>query len=164
MQLGEGFAGTGADAAHLNTVLGTRTGPVGTAWATALATPREGHVPFVAVVAPNLPVKPMTLFVNKAAISSEEHGRLTWGAAQAGVASGVCDAVGEGVIAPGQIEDICLIAAVWVDPAASDEEAVFINNRAATSAALRAGAQHLPRLAEVLAAAAEPRNPYFRRG
>ena len=65
-QVGEGFAGTGADVAHVNTVLGRKGGPVETAWAVALATPRPGHLPFVAVLQPGLPVKPMTLFVNKA--------------------------------------------------------------------------------------------------
>ena len=37
MQLGEAFVGEGANAAHVNTVLGGRDGSVGTAWATALA-------------------------------------------------------------------------------------------------------------------------------
>ena len=92
-QYGESFVGDGADAAHINTVLGRRDGPVGTAWATALATPSAGHTPFVAVLRPGLPVQPFTLFVNKAAIADDEHGRLTWGAAQAGVAKGVAYAV-----------------------------------------------------------------------
>jgi 5,6,7,8-tetrahydromethanopterin hydro-lyase len=35
MLTGESFAGEGADAAHVNTVLGSRSGPVGAAWATA---------------------------------------------------------------------------------------------------------------------------------
>ena len=73
-QVGEGFAGEGADAAHVNTVLGLREGPVGTAWATALATPSAGHTPFLAVVRPNVPVQPPTLFVNKAA-DRERHAR-----------------------------------------------------------------------------------------
>ena len=62
----------------MNTVLGERAGPVGVAWATALATPSAGHTPFVAVVIPGIPVKPMTLFVNKAPIAGDEHGTLTW--------------------------------------------------------------------------------------
>jgi hypothetical protein len=33
----------------------------------------------------------MTLFVNEASIGSDDHGILTWGAAQAGVAGGVAD-------------------------------------------------------------------------
>ena len=84
--IGESFVGEGAEAAHINTVLGGRDGPVGTAWATARAMPRPGHSAFVTVLRPNLPVKALTLFVNKAAIAGEQHGNLTWGAAQAGVA------------------------------------------------------------------------------
>ena len=88
--IGESFVGEGAEAAHVNTVLGGRDGPVGTAWATALAMPRPGHAAFVTILRPNLPVKPLTLFVNKAAMADERHGDLTWGAAQAGVAGGAC--------------------------------------------------------------------------
>ena len=58
--IGEGFAGAGVNAAHVNTVLGDKNGPVGIAWTTALATPRAGHAAFVVVVAPNVPVKPTT--------------------------------------------------------------------------------------------------------
>src|SRR5260221_7718549 len=82
-QIGECFAGEGVDAAHVNTVLGRLGGPVETAWATALATPRPGHAAFVTVLRPNLPVRPPTLFVNKATITDDRHGELTWGAAQA---------------------------------------------------------------------------------
>ena len=52
MLIGESYIGEGAEAAHVNTVLGERAGPVGVAWATALATPSAGHTPFVAVVIP----------------------------------------------------------------------------------------------------------------
>ena len=45
IEIGEGFHGDGANAAHINTVLGLREGPVGTAFATALAQPTPGHVP-----------------------------------------------------------------------------------------------------------------------
>ena len=88
MLIGESFVGEGAEAAHVNTVLGDRHGPVGTAWATALATPRQGHIPFVTALRPSLPVKPLTLFVNKAPVLDDAHANLTWGAAQAGVARG----------------------------------------------------------------------------
>ena len=116
VQIGESFVGQGAEAAHVNTVLGDRQGPVGTAWATALATPRQGHIPFVTVLRPSLPVKPLTLFVNKAPVLDDAHANLTWGAAQAGVAGGVADAVAEGIISEQEAEDLVLIAAVWVNP------------------------------------------------
>ena len=161
IEIGEAFVGRGAEAAHLNTVLGPRAGPVGTAWASALATPSTGHAPFVAVVRPGLPAKPLTLFVNKAAIASEGHARLTWGAAQAGVASGVMDAVAAGVLDAADADSRLLIAAVWVDPEARDADAVYRNNREATRAALEAGRRRLPELAEVLAARARPGNPFY---
>ncbi len=160
-QFGEAFVGEGVDAAHINTVFGGKGGPIETAWVTALATPRPGHAAFVATVAPGIAVQPWTLFVNKAGIESERHGQLTWGAAQAGVAGGVMDAVAADVInrlyTPGRL----LIVAVWVNPEASDEAAVYANNRQATLEALTAGRDNRPSVDDALAAAAHPFNAYF---
>jgi 5,6,7,8-tetrahydromethanopterin hydro-lyase len=161
-QVGEAFVGEPPNAAHVNTVLGRKGGPVETAWATALATPRQGHAAFVVAFQPGLAVKPATLFVNKAAIDGERHGTLTWGAAQAGVARGVTEAVRAGTVSSGDIDDLLLIAAVWVDPNADDEDAVYENNTAATRLALEAGARGLPRLEDVLSAG-EPWSSFFRR-
>ena len=161
MLIGESFIGEGAEAAHVNTVLGDRDGPVGTAWATALATPGPGHTPFVAVLRPGVPAKPMTLFVNKATVAGPGHSELTWGAAQAGVAAGVADAVSEGIVSAADANRLLLIAAVWVNPAAKDADQVYANNRAATRQALRAGAEGLPRIADVLGAAGQPTNPFY---
>ena len=85
-------------------------------------------------------MKPLTLFVNKARIASDAHAPLTWGAAQAGVAGGVIDAVAEGILAEGDLIGVVLVCAVWVDPAARDAALVCANNRQATLDALRAGA------------------------
>ena len=159
--IGEGFAGGGPNAAHLTVVLGRKGGPVETAWATALATPRQGHIPFVVVARPNVAVKPLTLFVNKADVRGELHSSLTWGPAQAGVARGVAEAVTAEVIPAAEVDDLLLIAAVWVDWAADDATAVYEHNARATRDALEAGAKRLPALEDVLAAARAPANPFF---
>jgi 5,6,7,8-tetrahydromethanopterin hydro-lyase len=161
MRIGEAFVGSGAEAAHINTVVGGRDGPVGVAWATALATPTTGHARFLTVLQPGLPVQPPTLFVNKAPIADDRHGALTWGAAQAGVADGVVAALEDGSIDASAVGDLLLIVAVWVDPAATDEAAVHANNRAATAAALAAGTDGRPSV-EDLRAARRAWNPYFR--
>jgi 5,6,7,8-tetrahydromethanopterin hydro-lyase len=161
--IGEGFAGSGPNAAHINTVLGSREGPVGVAWATALATPRAGHASFMVVARPNMPVKPPTLFVNKAEIRGDDHGFLHWGAAQAAVARGVLESVADGTIPPGKVDELVLIAAVWVDWAAADEEEVYANNVEATRVALTSAAEGSPRLEELLAVRSDPQNPFFRR-
>ena len=133
---------------------------MGSAWTTALAMPRAGHIAFVCVLRPGLPVKPFTLFVNKAPLAGPDHERLTWGAAQAGVASGVLWAVAEDVI--DAVDADLLIAAVWVDPGAGDEDAVYENNRRATREALEAGRHQRPDIQDLLAVRDAPWNPFFR--
>jgi 5,6,7,8-tetrahydromethanopterin hydro-lyase len=160
-QFGESFVGEGADAAHVNTVLGEAGGPVETAWVTALATPRAGHVSFVATVTPGTAVRPFTLFVNKATIESDRHAELTWGPAHAGVAAGVMEAVADGIVAAADASELLLIAAVWVNPQAADERLVFENNREATLGALRAGKECRPFVGEAVSARHTPSNAYF---
>lgn len=161
LQIGESFVGDGVNAAHINSVLGDRNGPAGVAWATALASPSAGHVPFVAVLRPSLPVKPMTLFVTKSAPADDAHGVMIWGPAQAGVAAGVADAVADGVIPEAWAETHALIAAVWVNAGADDADEVYRNNRLATATALRNGATGQPSLDRILEARHSPTNPFY---
>lgn len=95
MYIGEGFEGNGVNASHINILLGPRHGAVGQAFASSLAS-QPGHCPFMVVVKPNVPTKPMTLYVNKAEISGELHGNATWGASQAAIAKAVAEALLEG--------------------------------------------------------------------
>lgn len=160
--IGESFVGDGPNAAHTNVVLGRKGGPVETAWATALATPSTGHVPYMTVVRPSVPVKPLTLFVNKAAASGELHERATWGSAQAGLAQGVADAVAEGVVPADEADDLLIIAAVWVNPKVDDLDESFRNQRTAAYRALRAAVESTPTPDEVLdAAKAGVTNPFY---
>ncbi len=160
-EFGESFVGSGADAAHINTVLGAKGGPVETAWTTALATPREGHAAFVTILRPGIPAKPMTLFVNKSTVSEPKHSGLTWGPAQAGVASGVMWAVADGVIEATLVDELLLICAVWVSPEAGDEGAIYANNRDATRLALESGKHRTPTLEEAMAVRDAPLNGYY---
>jgi len=164
MLIGEGFEGSGTSAAHINAVLGDRTSPVGQAWVQALATPSAGHAPFMVVARPGLPVKPFTLFVSKATTSNRDHADVTWGAAQAGVAAGVVEAVSAGIIPTDVAEEALLICAVWVDPGATvaHSDVVFLNNRVATYAALENAGHHRPSVADVLSDDQGIWNPFYR--
>jgi 5,6,7,8-tetrahydromethanopterin hydro-lyase len=128
--IGEAFEGDGADAAHINLILGPKA-ELGSAYALAAASPGPGHLPFQAVVKPNLPAKPATLFVGKALLKDAKHEKLTWGPAQAGVAAGITEAYLAGALPEEAGDDWVAIALVWVDPAAGDAETVFANNHAA---------------------------------
>jgi 5,6,7,8-tetrahydromethanopterin hydro-lyase len=162
VQIGESFVGEGAEAAHINSILGERSGPVGAAWASALATPTRGHAPFVAVMRPGVAVQPPTLFVNKAGIANERHAEMTWGAAQAGVAGGVSDAVAQEIISPDWVGELVVIAAVWVNPKAADAKAVYAYNRSAMCLALLSGLKGGPSVDEVLEDREDPWNPFYR--
>jgi 5,6,7,8-tetrahydromethanopterin hydro-lyase len=150
--IGEHFVGEGPELAHVNVVLGARGTPHETAWTVALATPRAGHVPFLVAHRPGLLLQPPTVFVNKAPITSERHGELTWGAAQAGVAEGVRDALRTGDLPVERAGELLLIAAVWVNPDARDEALVYTNNREATARALARAVTGEPSVQAVLAA------------
>ena len=138
-QFGEASAGSGADSAHTSTVLGVRGGPVEAAWTTALATPSTGFPRLVVNLRPGMPVQPLTMLVPKLAVESDE-ARMLLGPVQAGVAEAVAACVSDGVIDHYDAHRLLLIAAIWLDPKASDEETVFHNQRSACGAALRAGA------------------------
>src|SRR3981081_4276477 len=125
----EAWAGEVPNAAHLNLAVGLKVGPIEQALLAAMALPRSGTIPFFTVLQPNWPVKPFTLFVNKADMRSEEHSRLTWGPAQAGIAGGMLTAVQRGIIAADRVDDYLAIVTVWVDWNADNDEEVYQNNK-----------------------------------
>lgn len=161
LNIGEAFVGEGVNAAHTNVLVGPREGPAGQAFASSLASPSAGHVPFMVVAQPGVPVRPLTLFVNKAAIAGELHGDATWGAAQAGIAVGVHRAVTEGVLPPEAPYEWVIVAAVWVNPGCDDLDQVFANQRDAAHRAIVAAQRQLPSWEQVDQAARAPRNPFY---
>lgn len=161
MFIGESFVGSGANAAHINVMVGPRTGPVGFAWAGALSSPTKGHLPYMVVLQPGIPVKPMTAFINKADLRGEQHETMTWGPAQAGVAKGVQECLLEGVLPPEAENEWCVIAAAWVNWTANDADEVFANNYAAAKGAVIAAMRQEPSLAVVRQAVTQVKNPFY---
>jgi 5,6,7,8-tetrahydromethanopterin hydro-lyase len=114
------------------------------------------------VAQPGVAVTPPTLFVNKAAVEGDQHGLFTWGAAQAGVAAGVGEALRTGVIDVNSTNDLVIVAAVWLNPTANDEEEVYQNQRQAMIDALTNGKNGTPTAADVIKASENVANPFFR--
>jgi 5,6,7,8-tetrahydromethanopterin hydro-lyase len=128
---GEAWAGTVPDGSHVNLVIARRGSPTAAAAASAFASPGPGHAPVMACLGAGNAVRPATIVLNKATIASDLHGRVTWGAAQLGIAAGVMDCVADGVLSQDDAAELVLLVAVWVDPRAADETAVRAANRAA---------------------------------
>ena len=138
-RIGEAWSGEVPNGSHINVVLARRGSPTAAAAAAALASPRPGHVPFLACLSPGVLVRPVTVVVNKSSLSDESRiGPITWGAAQLGIGQGVLDAIADRVLDPCEVAEVVLLVAVWVDPAAHDETAVRHANRAAMRDAIAA--------------------------
>ncbi|WP_024527365.1 formaldehyde-activating enzyme [Serratia fonticola] len=161
MYIGEGFEGNGVNASHINIMIGPRNGVVGQAFASSLASPSQGHCPFMVVIKPNVPAKPMTLYVNKAEIGGELHGNATWGASQAAIAKAVTEALLEGIL-PAQAEDEwCIVTANWVNPGCNDIDEVYRNNYRACTQAIRAAMEKLPTHSQLTQALPQLGNPFY---
>jgi 5,6,7,8-tetrahydromethanopterin hydro-lyase len=95
----------------------------------------------------------VTVFRNKVTIDdiNSPFALMTWGAAQLGVGQGVLDAVADGLLPPESVDELILLAAVWVDPAATDETAVRLANRDAMRSAISdaVSASHADHLARM---------------
>ncbi|MFZ0387749.1 MAG: formaldehyde-activating enzyme [Solirubrobacteraceae bacterium] len=120
----EAFAGNSPDGVHINLVVGRRGGPTAAAAAVTLTSPAPGHVPFLACLRLGTAVRPATIVTNKTTIEDDTLGRLTWGAAQLGIAEAVLDSLAESVVDLSLVDNLVFLVALWLDPAASDETAV----------------------------------------
>jgi 5,6,7,8-tetrahydromethanopterin hydro-lyase len=153
--IGEAWSGEVPNGSHINLVLARRGSPTAAAATAVLASPRPGHLPILACLkGAGTPVRPATIVVNKVTLGSEQLERMTWGAAQLGIAQGVLDAGAEGLLDAEEAADVIVLIAVWVDPDAHDETAVRLANREATRNAI-ADALQPPSAEAVRALAAE---------
>ena len=155
--IGEAWSGKVPNGSHINLVFARRGSPTAAAAAAVLASPRPGHIPILACLkGAGTPVRPATIVVNKVTIEGDGLARMTWGAAQLGIAQGVLDAVAEGRLDAEEAADVLLLVAVWVDPGANDETAVRTANREATRAAIADALE--PPAPEAVRALAEQRD------
>src|SRR5713101_8088434 len=96
--LGESLVGDGNEIAHIDLIIGSKTGPAGASLCNSLTNNKNGFTTLLAVVTPNLPAKPDTLMFNKVTIKGAGQAVHMFGPAQAAVARAVVDSVESGVI------------------------------------------------------------------
>jgi 5,6,7,8-tetrahydromethanopterin hydro-lyase len=148
--IGEALVGDGSELARIELLLGSKSGPVGEAFANALVNQREGHTNVLAVVTPNLPAKPDTMITNKVTIKGGKQTVQMLGPAQAAVARAVVDSVAEGVIPKDQVDDLCLIVGVFIDWDASDDAKIYEHNYQAVKLSIARALKDQPSIDRVL--------------
>jgi 5,6,7,8-tetrahydromethanopterin hydro-lyase len=151
MYVGEGLVGDGNEIAHIDLLIGSKDGPVGHAFANALARQSEGHTNLLAVITPNLAVKPATVMVTKVTIKGMRQAVQMFGPAQAAVAKAVADSVADGVIPKNECENLCIVCGVFIHPAAADDKKIYDYNYEATKLAIKNAMTGKPTADEMLA-------------
>jgi 5,6,7,8-tetrahydromethanopterin hydro-lyase len=151
MYIGEGLVGEGNEIAHIDLLIGAKDGPVGNAFANALARQSEGHTNLLAVITPNLAVKPATVLVTKVTIKGMKQAVQMFGPAQAAVAKAVADQVAAGVIPKNKAEDLVIVCGVFIHPAAADDKKIYQYNYEATKLAIACAMAGKPTADEMIA-------------
>ncbi|MCS7123876.1 MAG: 4-hydroxy-tetrahydrodipicolinate synthase [Candidatus Bathyarchaeota archaeon] len=160
LRVGEALAGTGAEVAHIDLVIGTKDGPVGAAFVKAKATPAPGHEPLLAILEPNLTVKPLTLIVPTVTVTNMRQAGMVYGPAQTAVAKAVVDSVADGTIPKEAAEALVIIANVFVHPSAVDRQRVYINNYKAMRHAIRKAVEGRPSIEELIENKERAKHPF----
>ena len=142
--VGEALIGEAPELAHIDLIIGEKTGPVGQAFANGFTQLSMGHTPLLSVVRPNLLAKPATLIVPKVTVKNMAQAAQVFGPAQTAVARAVADSVEEGIIPKDQIEDLSIVVSVFIHPDAKDYNKIYRYNYGATKLAIERAMQGFP--------------------
>ncbi len=160
--VGEGLVIEGSDldnVAHIDLLIGPKEGPVGIAFANALANQSAGHTNLLAVVSPNIQAKPATVTVTKVTMKKSGQVMQMFGPAQAAVARAVVDSVVEGIIPKDKAEDWVIVCGVFIAPSANDNKKIYKNNYEAVKLAIKRAMKNEPKIDEVIAGK-ETKHPF----
>ena len=160
MFIGEALSGEGNEIAHIDLLIGDKDGPVGAAFANALANQKQGHSNLLAVLEPNLAVKPATVLITKVTIKGATQAVQMFGPAQAAVGKAVADCVAEGVIPKDKCEDYVIICGVFIHWEATDDEKIYDYNYEATKLSIVRAMKGEPSADEMVAGKDKAKHPF----
>ncbi len=153
--VGEGFAGPPfSELAHIDLLIGWKDGPVGKAIQRAMGEPRPGHEPSI------IADRPQTMLVPTVTVRGPKAKQLVYVEAATGVKRALEHAIARGTLPEEMLDRVCLIANVFVHPAASIARRVQINNYKAMRGAIRKAIERRPTLAELLNERESARHPF----
>lgn len=161
MFIGEALVGEGNEVAHIDLLIGDKDGPVGAAFANALADQKAGHSNLLAVLEPNLAVKPATVMITKVTIKGARQAVQMFGPAQKAVADAVAESVAEGVIPKDQAENLVIVCGVFIHWEAADDKKIYEYNKEATRLSIARAMKGEPSADEMVAKKDDAKHPFF---
>ena len=160
MYVGEALVGDGNEIAHIDLLIGDKNGPVGNAFANALARQSEGHSNLLAVLTPNLICKPATVLITKVTIKGAKQAVQMFGPAQAAVGKAVADSVAEGVIPKAEADNLVIVCGVFIHWQAEDNKKIYDYNYQATKMAIANAMKGEPKIDEITAKKDTAKHPF----
>ena len=160
MYVGEALVGEGNEIAHIDLLIGSKDGPVGAAFANALSTQSEGHTNLLAVLTPNLAVKPATVLITKVTIKGMKQAVQMFGPAQHAVAKAVADSVADGTIPVAEADDVFICVGVFIHWDAADVKKIHDFNYRAVKESIERAVNGKPTPAEVVSQRDSAKHPF----
>jgi 5,6,7,8-tetrahydromethanopterin hydro-lyase len=158
--VGESLVGDGNEVAHIDLIIGPRGSAAETAFANALVNNKDGFTALLAVLAPNLAVKPSTVMFNKVTIKGAKQAVQMFGPAQYGVAKAIADSVADGTIPAWEADDLFIAVGVFIHWEANDDKKIQEFNYKATKEALERAVAGHPTPQEVVAKRDTAKHPF----
>ena len=136
-------------------LIGDVSGPVGQAFANMMGQ-TAGHTRMFAIRACNQLVRPPTMMVPKVTIKSTAYVELFGGVVQSATADSVLDCVIENILPRDQLDKLCIISLIWIDPRCAtdanlDRKDLYRTNYEATRLAISRAIRGEPGISELIA-------------
>jgi 5,6,7,8-tetrahydromethanopterin hydro-lyase len=160
LNIGEALVGEGNEIAHIDLLIGPKTGPVGAAFAQALANQSHGHSNLLAVLEPNLICKPATVLITKVTIKGMKQAVQMFGPAQYAVAKAVADCLADGTIPQSEAENLVIVCGVFIHPEADDNAKILKFNYEATKLSIQRAMKNEPSAQQVIAKKDTAKHPF----
>lgn len=136
-------------------LIGSVKGPAGQAFASMMGQV-QGHTRMFVVRDCNQLVRPATMMTTKATIHSAEYVDLLGGVVQGAIGDAIVDCLAEGILPKDQVDEICMIIMVWLDPRCAehvdlDKADLYRTNYEATKIAISRALTGQPTADELIA-------------
>jgi 4-hydroxy-tetrahydrodipicolinate synthase len=155
LKIGEGFAGPPfSELAHVDLLLGERGGPVDKAISQALGVPHPGHEVRI------IHERPRTLLVPTVTVRSDKQSEHIYTCATKGVVQAIAASIADGFLPADALDDLVMIANVFVHPSAVNRRRIEMNNYKAMRAAIRKAIEGRPTRKALLFEKQAARHPF----
>ncbi len=160
LMVGKSLVGEGNEVAHIDLIMGPRGSAAESAFANALTNNKDGFTSLLAVVAPNLAVKPSTVLFNKVTIKGAKQAVQMFGPAQHAVAKAVADSVADGTIPAEEADNVFICVGVFIHWEAADDKKIHDFNYRAVKESIERAVAGKPTPAEVVAQRNSAKHPF----